>query len=183
VTDAARPSSGAVIACGHRVLAAWLAALTLLNVFAALRHPSFDQTVWLIDLRPLGQRPALAVSGLAALALLAWAIAPQRRAQRIAGVTAASVFAVAAVLDVVGFYRTWGRGEIAPSIPVPLSVLTAAAFVAIGLVPTHRERGHPRAPAPILSAPPFGGVFRRVSAWDRFDGRDLERGEGRCDRG
>jgi len=134
VTQVERAGPGAVVAFGLRVLAGWLGALTLLNVAAALRHPTFDQTVWLIDLRPLHQGAALAVSALAALALLAWAIAPRPRAVRIAAVAAASVFAAAAVLDIAVFYRAWVRGEIAPWVPVPLSVLTAGAFLAIALV-------------------------------------------------
>ena len=132
--DAARPTRGALLAFGLRVLAAWLGALTLLNVAAALRHPTFDQTVWLVDLRPFQHGLALAVSGLAALALLVWGIDPRRRGVRIAAAVAAALFALAAILDVVGFYRAWGRGEIAPSMPAPLSVLTAAAFVAIAIV-------------------------------------------------
>jgi vancomycin permeability regulator SanA len=133
VTDAARPTRGALLAFGLRVLAAWLGALTLLNVAAALRHPTFDQTVWLVDLRPFQHGLALAVSGLAALALLVWGIDPRRRGVRIAAAVAAAIFALAAILDVVGFYRAWGRGEIAPSVPAPLSVLTAGAFVAIAI--------------------------------------------------
>ncbi len=145
MSDAARPARGAVISFGLRVLAAWLGALTLLNVAAALRHPTFDQTVWLIDLRPLQHGAALAVSGLAAVALLVWSIDPRRRGVRIAAVAAAAIFAAAALLDVVGFYRAWGRGEIAPSVPVPLSVLTAGAFVAIAIVA--------RRPSPRLGRP------------------------------
>ena len=134
MTEDARPGPGALIAFGLRVLAAWLGGLTLLNVAAALRHPTFDQTVWLIDLRPLQQGAALAISAVAAVALLAWSIAPGWRALRIAAVIAAMVFAVAAIVDVVGFYRAWSGGQIQPFVPVPLSVITAGAFVAIAIV-------------------------------------------------
>jgi len=158
VTEAARPGRGAAIAFGLRVLAAWLATLTLLNVAAALRHPSFDQTVWLIDLRPLDHGAALAASGVAALALGAWAIAPQRRSCRIAAVAASSVFAVAAVLDVVGFYRAWGRGEIAPRAPVPLSVLTAGTFGAIAIVARRSWPALPR-PARLLTIAGVSGAL------------------------
>jgi vancomycin permeability regulator SanA len=114
-----------------RGFALFLGGFTLLNVVAELRLPSFDANIWWVAPPPSTPR-ALSIALFCAVgaALLAYAAAPHMQAwRRWTTVAVCAAFAVMAVLNIVDFYRVWGRGLIRPSVPLPLSLLVALVLV------------------------------------------------------
>lgn len=128
------PRRTAAVQLAGRVVAVWLGALAMVNVIGAWRHPAFDENVWWVDLRglPFGlDHVLLAVAG---AVMLAWALAPARRAWRRAAAVAFAGLGLAAAVDAVRFYRLWSDRTVAPGQPVPLSLLVAALLAGLALL-------------------------------------------------
>ena len=128
-----------------RGVALFLGVFTVLNVLGEAVSSGFDANEWWIDLRPL----PLALSGAALLAggalLCAWGGAGWlRRPTR----SAAGLLMVIALLNAARFWVLLARGEVASDMPVPMSLLIAAA---LGMVVVAAGR-QPRAGRPLLTA-------------------------------
>lgn len=128
-----------------RGLALFLGVFTVLNVLGEGVSPGFDANEWWIDLRPLP--PAL--SGMVLLAggglLCAWGGAGRlRRPTR----WAAGLLMAVALVNAARFWVLLARGAIASDMPVPLSLLIAAA---LGVVVVAAGR-QPPAGRPLLAA-------------------------------
>jgi len=120
-----------------RVLAFWFGSLSVVNVLASLRHPAFDPNIWWIDLQFLpklgGQLLLLSVGGL----LVAHGLRPATGGRRRdASIVAVAIAGIVAAMNAVAYYRIWDAGTIAPSSPVPLSLLIAVllAFIAVSMI-------------------------------------------------
>ena len=129
-----------------------LGALALVNVVGALRHPGFDQNVWWVDLRSLPLDLEQVLMALAAVAMLAWALGRDGDRARLAGVVAFAGLAFAASLDAVRYYRLWSDGAIAPTRPVPLSLLLALVFGGFAVLAARARTSPGRRPAMVAVA-------------------------------
>lgn len=106
-----------------RGLALFLGAFTLLNLAGA------DANLWWIDLAPLPPSAARIVLAVLALALLAFALLPPMSGiRRAVTITLTAVALLAAVANAVRFYVLLHRGEFSSAVPLPLSLLVAAAL-------------------------------------------------------
>lgn len=125
-----------------RVLAFWFGALGLVNVAGALRHPSFDENLWWVDLRWLpGTLVAQVLLAAAGALLVVFALRPPAKGWlRSSVVAAAGLLTVAALLDAVSFYGAWISGRVHPGVPVPLSLVIGACMALIGLTAARGER-------------------------------------------
>jgi len=107
-----------------RGIALFLGAFCLLNLAGDLRFANANANLWWIELPPL---PALALG----IAMLAWGFAPRASRGRRAITTALlAMGAIAALVSTVRYYAILGRG-VSTMIPLPLSLLVAAALVMI----------------------------------------------------
>jgi vancomycin permeability regulator SanA len=128
-----------------RGLAAFFAGFTLLNLVGAWRSPGFDENIWWIDLRYLPAALAAVILAAVAVLLLAYAVRPAVGGRRRAATLAVTgALAAAALENVVAFYVVWRRGEIDPHVPLPLSLLIAAA---LGIVVWATATGSPASSA------------------------------------
>ena len=102
---------------------------SLANALATFRSSDPNADLWWIDTRFLPSRLAAAFALLAAVALLAYGIAPRMATWRRA-ITAVccGVLAAVALQNVTTFYRLWGAGEFDPGLPFPLSLVIAVLF-------------------------------------------------------
>jgi uncharacterized SAM-binding protein YcdF (DUF218 family) len=107
----------------------FLGAFTLVGLVGELRGRTTDVSLWWIDLRDLP--PMLRIGLLGALSglLVLWAIrsAPSRRL-RLATAALCGLFALLAIRDSVRFVGVSGSGLVHTSLPVPFSILVAAAL-------------------------------------------------------
>ena len=116
-----------------------------MNVLAGLRHPAFDPNIWWIDLRFLprlgGQLLLLSVGALLVSHGLRPATGGWRRTASIAAVASAGI---ATAINAAAYYRIWSAGTIAPSSPVPLSLVIAVllALISVSMIrpASHVER-------------------------------------------
>ena len=115
-----------------RGLALFIGGFTLLSVVGAARFAAFDATLWWVAVPFV---PRLVSAGLLAavgVAFVAYAVAPRMRAWRRWPTLALIVFfAAVAVYNAVDFFLVWRAGDIAPGVPLPLSLVIALllAFV------------------------------------------------------
>lgn len=117
-----------------RGVALFLAAFTVLNLLGDLRFARANMNVWWIDFWPLPLDIAWLFFGTLAIVLAVHAIAPAygarfRRAARVM----IGFAAVAALVNVIGFYHALSRHVIRTAWPVPLSLFVCIALVAIAL--------------------------------------------------
>jgi uncharacterized SAM-binding protein YcdF (DUF218 family) len=117
-----------------RSAALFLGGFLAIGLADSLRAPTFDPTIWLIDLRFLPWALAEALLAVAAATLLAFAWRPAARGWRrhLTGAVCATLTGVAAANGVT-FYAVWAEGRIRPDWPVPLSFPIAAVFAALVL--------------------------------------------------
>lgn len=123
------------LAAAARGAALFFGAFTLLSLFGARRaaDSGFDPTIWWIALPAgVGRGAGEALLAGAGALLLAYALAPRLRAwRRWATAAVALALALCALANAADFYRVWGAGAIAPSVPLPLSFVLAAVLVAV----------------------------------------------------
>jgi uncharacterized SAM-binding protein YcdF (DUF218 family) len=115
-----------------RGLALFIGGFTLLNLVGDFRFAGPSANIWWIDfplLPPLASKTLLAAI---ALVLIAYAVAPRvgpRR--RAAAITLLCVAVLAAMSNSAVFYRLLAKGSVVSTIPLPLSILIAAALITI----------------------------------------------------
>lgn len=115
-----------------RGLALFFGLFSLLNMVGQLRTPGFDENIWWLDLRPLPGTATATVLGLTGGLLVWWALRPAWAGwRRVLLPTAAGGLSLIALSNGVTFYRVWAAGEIQPWMPVPLSLVLAAALLFI----------------------------------------------------
>ena len=135
-----------------RVLAGCVGLCVAVSVLAFLRNPSFDPSIWWLDLRwlPIWARPILpaAVAG----ALVAYAarprMRPRHRAASVGVVAAASAIAIA---DAARYYALWAGEVIDPRSPLPASLAVAAVLLLI-VAAMRRPRASPTSSRIALTA-------------------------------
>ena len=128
-----------------RGLALFIGGFTLLSVVGTARFAAFDAALWWVAMPFV---PRLVSAGLLAavgVAFVAYAVAPRMRAWRRWPTLALIVFfAAVAVYNAVDFFLVWRAGDIAPGVPLPLSLVIALllAFVtwAAARAPAPRRR-------------------------------------------
>jgi vancomycin permeability regulator SanA len=112
-----------------RGVALFFGLYSLANGLAAWRSPAPSQDIWWIDLSVLPNWMGVTLGLACAFALIAFAALPRMaRWRRFATVGACGVLGSVAVLNTASFYGLWNAKRFAPSVPVPLSLLIAAAF-------------------------------------------------------
>ena len=121
------------LAAVARGLSLFLGAFTLLNVVGTLRTPAFDANVWWVDPPSVPRAVSLTLFAAVGVALLSYAFLPRMRAwRRWTTIALCAAFGAMAALNAVDFYRVWGDGLIDPGVPVPLSLVVAAALAFVG---------------------------------------------------
>jgi vancomycin permeability regulator SanA len=118
-------------------LTAWsislcLGIFLLLNLLGQAVVGRFDATIWLADLRPLPHWARVAMEAMAGTAMLAFALRPAMgRARTAITAFALTCLLVALVCNSVTFYVLLARGAFHTSMPVPLSLVWAAAIAMV----------------------------------------------------
>jgi vancomycin permeability regulator SanA len=129
---------------GARVLACWFGALSLLNVLAGLRNPAFDPNIWWIDLRFLTDPVSGVLMVAVGTTLVAYGVRPPSPGwRRTTSMVVVAAAAVIVVWNVIGYYRVWDSGSIAPRSPVPLSLVIA---ILLGFIVLSMPRPAPTIP-------------------------------------
>ena len=117
-----------------RIQALFWGLFCLLNLAGELARHGFDGNTWWVDLRAVPwwmSDPLLALGG---AALLACGIRPPHSAWRRSATQLLTILLlVFALWNAVEFYRLLARGEIASSVPVPLSLVVGASLAWIVL--------------------------------------------------
>jgi uncharacterized SAM-binding protein YcdF (DUF218 family) len=115
-----------------RGLALFLGLFSLLNVLGGFRSARFDASLWWIDLRSLPQALAAPLLLISAICLVAFALWPPASAwRRRLTIACVSALGLAAAANTVNFYVLLLRKTIVAAIPVPVSLLIAAALVLV----------------------------------------------------
>jgi vancomycin permeability regulator SanA len=118
-----------------RGLALFIGGFTLVSVFGSLRHAHADFTIWWVAVPAFGRLVSGVLLVLIAVALLGYAVAPRMRPwRRWSTLGLCLTFAVITAWNGVGFYRSWGAGDVDPGVPVPLSFVVCALLVFIAWV-------------------------------------------------
>jgi uncharacterized SAM-binding protein YcdF (DUF218 family) len=145
-----------MLTAAARGIALFLGGFTLLNVAGDLRFAGTDGNLWWIDLRPLPFGRLILIGF--AIAMIAYAIAPRlSRARLFADVALIAIVLVAAIGNTIRYYLILARGDVRTTLPLPLSLLIAAAMLAI-LIAHHRPP-QPNRRAFIVSFVAAGIVF------------------------
>ncbi len=131
-----------------RGIALFLGVFALLNILGGARSPHFDANLWWIDLRGLSRvitTPFLLIS---AVCLIGFAFRPPRVTWRqVLTIGCVGALGIVAVANSVQFYLLLVRGSVRAGIPIPLSLLVAAALAVIAAAagrkvePRRRIRG------------------------------------------
>jgi vancomycin permeability regulator SanA len=128
-----------------RGLALFIGGFTLLGVVGATRSEALDANVWWVAVPSVPRVVGAALLAAVGVAFVAYAVAPRMRAwRRWATLALITFFAAVAVYNAVDFYLVWRAGDIAPRVPLPLSLVVALllAFViwAAARAPAPRRR-------------------------------------------
>ncbi len=143
-----------------RMFAVLLGVALLLNAVGGLVVSGFDASVWLVDLRalPTGVGVALCVAWGVCFLVLAWRGAEVSRVARW-GVLG---FGLVAIVNAVNYYRLVAEGVITTDVPVPMSLLLAAAAGFVLLGATRWTQPHPTRrqwALACMAAPAMVGAF------------------------
>lgn len=124
-----------------RSLALALGLFCACNLGGSLGVRDFDATLWLLDLRPVPHRAALALVALLGAALLFLGLGGAGRFPRVARAARFAAYAGAAValVNAATCWKLWATGASVSSFPLPFSVVVAAGLVAAAA--WSRERG------------------------------------------
>jgi vancomycin permeability regulator SanA len=140
-TDRLIPSEGSVSLVRGlaslllRLLAFWFGLWSSLNVIVNIRHPAFDANVWWLDLRRFTPGARQAFMAILGVVLIAFALRPGMRPwRRTVSIAIVGLATVAAVANVVTYYRLWHSDVIDGRSFVPLSALFAVLLVGVAVV-------------------------------------------------
>jgi vancomycin permeability regulator SanA len=119
----------------------FLGAFTLIGLVGELRGRTMDVSLWWIDLRDVAWAVRIGLLGAFSCLLVLWAIheSPGRSLRWVAAV-ACGAFALLAVRDSARFMAISGSGLVHSSLPLPFSLLVAAAL-GVMAAGTLRARG------------------------------------------
>jgi vancomycin permeability regulator SanA len=113
-----------------RGLALFIGGFTLLSVIGSVRSRAFDANVWWVAVPFVPGLVSAALLAAVGAAFVAYAVAPRMRPwRRWSTLALFAFFAAVAVYNAVDFYRVWRAGDIAPSVPLPLSLVVALLLV------------------------------------------------------
>ena len=133
----AAPRAAPVPGTGHwlpaavaRGLALFIGGFTLLSVVGAARSEALDANIWWVAVPFVPRLVSAALLAAVGAAFVAYAVAPRMRAWRRWPTLALFVFfAAVAVYNAVDFFLAWRAGDIAPGVPLPLSLVVALLLV------------------------------------------------------
>ena len=112
-----------------RGLALFLGGFALVNLLGGLRCAGFDANLWWIDLRFVPPALANAFLLVSAICLIGFAICPPRVVWRqFLTIACVGVLGVVALVNTVEFYGLLARQALRAGMPIPLSLLVAAAL-------------------------------------------------------
>ncbi len=115
-----------------RGLAMFLGTFALLNIVGGFRVAGFDANLWWIDLRWLPSAVGIPFLLVSAVCLIGFGVHPPSSFWRkVLTGTCASLLGIVALLNTIQFYVLFARGSIHTAIPIPLSLMIAAAFALI----------------------------------------------------
>ena len=107
-------------------LALFIGGFTLLSVVGAARSGALDANIWWVAVPFVPRLVSAALLAVVGAAFVAYAVAPRMRAWRRWPTLALFVFfAAVAVYNAVDFFLAWRAGDIAPGVPLPLSLVVA----------------------------------------------------------
>ncbi|MBX3381461.1 MAG: YdcF family protein [Phycisphaeraceae bacterium] len=114
-----------------RAISLLLGFFLVANAACSLAAPGWELTVWLVDLRPIGnwRFVPLLVSGVALIAFALWS--PRSGWSRLATIVAIAPVMAFAVVDCVRYANLLGSGTIASGSPVSLSIAIVALLVIV----------------------------------------------------
>ncbi len=126
-----------------RSLALALGLFCACNLVGSLGVRDFDATLWLLDLRPLPHRLALALVALLGAALLFLGLGGSGRSLRLGRAARFAAYAGAAValFNAAVCWKQWLVGASASSFPLPFSIVVAAGLVVAGAWSKTGKRG------------------------------------------
>lgn len=117
-----------------RGIALFLGGFAALNLAGNLLADAFNANLWWIDLRALPTPIASLATATAALAMLAFAVAPtMSNRRRTATLALLTVFIVAAIVNALTVVSLHARGVIDTGFAAPFSLLIAAALTVVAL--------------------------------------------------
>jgi vancomycin permeability regulator SanA len=115
-----------------RGLAGFLGTFSLLNILGEFYIPGFDANIWWIDFQPLPASARRLLLGIAALALIGFALRPKISTTRLRITIALLALALIFVLgNIVQFYLLLAESRLGADFPVPFSLFIGVALVAI----------------------------------------------------
>ena len=113
-----------------RGLALFIGCFTLLSVFAAARSAALDATIWWVAVPFVPRLASAALLAAVGVAFVAYSVAPRMRAwRRWPTLALLAFFAAVAAYNAADFFLVWRAGEIAPGVPLPLSLVIALLLV------------------------------------------------------
>jgi len=113
-----------------RIIALFVALLTLMNLAGDVLWPGFDASIWWISFGHLPRWCARLLLAVSAIALLMFAFrSPARSRRSVFTACVAGGLACVALVNAVGFYALLTSGRITASFPVPLSLLVALGMI------------------------------------------------------
>lgn len=131
-----------------RGVALFLGTFSAMNAIAVLAGAELGQDLWWIDLRLAPPLLASLLQIAAAFLLVAYAVRPlMPLPRRAATVAASTLLAGVALENAWGFYAAWRAGQIAPAVPVPLSVIVACMLAVVALAAWRSATAAPGAAA------------------------------------
>lgn len=123
-----------------RGIALFLGLFGLTNIVGDWISPGFDANLWWIDVRRLPPTPARLLLGASTVVLAAFGIAPRPRGwRRWLTVGSAAALILVSLENTLRFYALASRGGVSLGIPVPLTLVTAIALLAV-LIAAWRPR-------------------------------------------
>jgi len=119
-----------LLAAVARGLALFIGGFTLLSVIGAARSEALDANIWWVAVPFVPRLVSAALLAAVGVAFVAYAVAPRLRAwRRWPTLALFAFFVVVVAYNTVDFYLVSRAGDIAPGVPLPLSLVIALLLV------------------------------------------------------
>ena len=116
-----------LVAAPARGIALFLGGFTLVSTVGVVRDTGFDANTWWVAVPYVPRLASAALLAAAGVAFVAYGVAPRMRAwRRWLTVAFFAFFAAVTAYNAFDFYRVWSAGDIAPGVPLPLSLVVTA---------------------------------------------------------
>ncbi|MCX6362813.1 MAG: YdcF family protein [Actinobacteria bacterium] len=113
-----------------RGVSLFIGGFTLLSVVGAARSEALDATIWWVAVPFVPRLVSAALLAAVGVAFVAYAVAPRMRVwRRWPTLVLLAFFAAVAAYNAVDFFLVWRAGDIAPGVPLPLSLIVALLLV------------------------------------------------------